>query len=100
MKTKAKDFFKRNWNKIAGAVTAVGTLSTGAITALAEDSSEAVSAAQSVLETATSTLNITNIVAIIGAGIGAVIALFLGWWGARKLVKMLKSAFTKGKISL
>ena len=33
-------------------------------------------------------------------GIGAVIGLFLAWWGARKLVRMLMGAFKKGKVSL
>lgn len=95
-----KAFMSDKWNKLVGAAVAVGTFATGAITAHAEGSSEAVSAAQSVMDTATATLNIGNIVAIIGAGIGAVIGLFLAWWGARKLVRMLKNAFTKGNVSM
>lgn len=97
---KFKAFMSDKWNKLAGAAVAVGTFATGAITAHAEGASEAVSAAQSVMDAATSTLNIGNIVAIIGAGIGAVIGLFLAWWGARKLVRMLKNAFTKGNVSM
>lgn len=103
MLKKVKAFMSDKWNKFAGAVAGVGTVVTGAITARAEgptQANEAVSAAQSVMETATATLNIGNIVAIIGAGIGAVIGLFLAWWGARKLVRMLKNAFTKGNVTM
>lgn len=84
---------------VASALAGGAVMTSGAISAFAADE-EAVSAAQSLMETATGTLNIGNIVAIIGAGIGAVIGLFLAWWGARKLVKMLMSAFKKGKVSL
>lgn len=107
MLKKVKAFMADKWNKLAGAVAGVGTFVTGAITARAEGptqavsaATEAVSAAKSVMETATATLNIGNIVAIIGAGIGAVIGLFLAWWGARKLVRMLKNAFTKGNVTM
>lgn len=97
---KFKAFMSDKWNKLVGAVACVGTVVTGTITARAEGVTEAVSAAKAVMETATSTLNIGNIVAIIGAGIGAVISLFLAWWGARKLVRMLKNAFTKGNVTM
>lgn len=80
--------------------TALAAFAEETTVALAADSSEAVSAAQSLLESATGTLNISNIVAIVGAGIGAVIGLFLAWWGARKLVRMLMAAFKKGKVSM
>lgn len=103
MLKKVKAFMADKWNKLAGAVAGVGTVVTGAITARASEPvavTEAVSAAKAVMETATSTLNIGNIVAIIGAGIGAVIGLFLAWWGARKLVRMLKNAFTKGNVTM
>lgn len=77
------------------------------VVAFAEDTTvalasgtEAVSAAKALLDDATATLNIGNIVAIVGAGIGAVIGIFLAWWGARKLVRMLMAAFKKGKVSM
>lgn len=103
MFTKIKAFMSDKWNKLAGAVACVGTVVTGTITARAAGPggvTEAVSAAKAVMDTATGTLNIGNIVAIIGAGIGAVIGLFLAWWGARKLVRMLKNAFTKGNVTM
>lgn len=90
---------KQHASKIVAACSGCAVMASGAIQAFAEDT-EAVSAAKSLMDTATSTLNIGNIVAIIGAGIGAVIGLFLAWWGARKLVRMLMNAFKKGKVSL
>lgn len=93
---------KQHASKIVASLSGGAVMLGGAVTALAADtgSNEAVSAAKSLLETATGTMNIGNIVAIIGAGIGAVIGLFLAWWGARKLVHMLMNAFKKGKVSL
>lgn len=95
IKEKVKAKAKYLASAFAGGAVMLGST----VTALAADE-EAVSAAKSLMDTATSTLNIGNIVAIIGAGIGAVIGLFLAWWGARKLVKMLMAAFKKGKVSL
>jgi len=92
---------KQHAGKIVAAFSGGAVMSSGVISAFAaEGTGEAVSAAKSLLETATGTLNIGNIVAIVGAGIGAVIGLFLAWWGARKLVRMLMGAFKKGKVSL
>lgn len=96
---KFTDKIKQHANKIAACATGVITAVGGAISAHAEDA-EAVSAAKNLLTSATGTLNISNIVAIIGAGIGAAIGLFLAWWGARKLVNMLITAFKKGKVKL
>ena len=100
---KFKDFkekVKARAGKIAAAVSGGAVMLGGAVQAFAADDTEAVSAAKSLLTTATGTLNIGNIVAIIGAGIGAVIGLFLAWWGARKLVRMLVNTFQKGKVSM
>lgn len=98
---KFKEKLKQHAGKIFAAFSGGAVMTSGALSAFAVDgTSEAVSAAKSLLETATGTLNIGNIVAIVGAGIGAVIGLFLAWWGARKLVRMLMGAFKKGKVSL
>lgn len=99
--SKLKNFVKSHASKLVSAVTGGAVMASGTITALAADSTnEAVSAAKNMLETATSTINIGNIVAIVGAGIGAVIGLFLAWWGVRKLMGMLMNAFKKGRVSL
>lgn len=96
-----KSKLKQHMGKIVGAVSGGAVALSGAVSSYAADgTNEAVSAAKSLLETATGTLNIGNIVAIVGSGIGAVIGLFLAWWAARKLVRMLMGAFKKGKVSL
>lgn len=101
---KFKDFkekVKAHAGKIAAAVSGGAVMLGGAVQAFAaETDAEAVSAAKNLLSTATGTLNIGNIVAIIGAGIGAAIGLFLAWWGARKLVHMLVNSFKKGKVTV
>lgn len=94
-----KDKCKKHAGKIAAAFSGGAVMLSGAISAFAADT-EAVSAAEELMSKATATLNIGNIVSIIGAGIAAVIGLFLAWWGARKLVRMLMAAFKKGKVSL
>ena len=88
--------------KIACAVGTAGAVLGSATTAFCADPdvSEAVTAAQTLMGKLTAVLNITNIVAIIGAGITACAGLFLAWWGARKLVAMLMRVFKKGKLSL
>lgn len=93
---------KEHASKIVAAFSGGAVMAGGAISAFATDptQAEAVSAAKSLMDTATQTMNIGNIVAIVGAGIGAVIGLFLAWWGARKLVRMLMNAFKKGKVSV
>ena len=105
MLEKVKQGFKRIGSKVAAVVTGCAVTASTALTAFAADgaagtASEGVSAAKNLLDTAAGSLNITNVVAIIGAGIGAVVGLFLAWWGARKLVRMLVSALKKGKVAI
>lgn len=96
-----KESVKKHASKIVSAFTGGAVVASSAVTAFAAgDTNEAVSAAQSMLQQATSTLNITNIVAIVGGGIAAVIGLFLAWWGVRKLMGMLMNVFKKGRVSL
>ena len=98
-------FCKERANKVVGACMGTAVAVGGTLTAFAADptgsaGTDAVNAAKELMTTASGTLNIANIVAIIGAGIGAVIGLFLAWWGARKLLGMLMKAFKKGKVSM
>lgn len=64
------------------------------------DSSEAVSAVQSVFADVTGTINISSVVSILGIVVGACIALVFMWWGIRKVIKIIMGAFKKGKISV
>lgn len=98
---KLKSKFSTAKAKIACSIGAgVATLGSAMTALAAETDTEAVSAAKALMDAATATLNIGNVVAILSAGIGAVLGMFLSWWGARKLVNMLIKVFKKGKISL
>lgn len=90
---------KQYGGKIAGAVTGAAFTFGTAIQAWAADS-EGVSAAKELLTEAQKELNIANIAGIIAAGIGAVLGLFVAWWGVRKLFNMLVQVFKKGKVKL
>lgn len=98
---KLKSKFSTAKGKISCSIGAgVATLGSAMTALAAETDTEAVSAAKALMDAATATLNIGNVVAILSAGIGAVLGMFLSWWGARKLVNMLIKVFKKGKISL
>lgn len=55
---------------------------------------------QSVVDAGTSTFTIETIASILGITLAAAATLFLLWWGSRKGIRMLKNAFTKGKLSV
>ena len=87
-------------NKVKGVLAGAGVGSSvlAVSTAAFAETNEAVSAAQTLMSNITATLNISNAVAILSAGIGAIVGLFLAWWGARKLANMVINVFRKGKI--
>ena len=60
----------------------------------------AVSAIRSALSEATGTVNIGNVLAIIGAAIGASILLVFFWWGLRKVIRSVMAAFRSGKLKV
>ena len=97
--SKVRQFFNEKKNRVITAIgVGVGAMAS-TFSAFADGTNEAVSAAQSLMGNVTSTLNITNIVAILGAGLGAVVGLYLAWWGAKKLIKMVQRALN-GKLSI
>lgn len=100
--SKIRQFFSDRRNvigaAIGGSVGAVG----GVAAAFAEDvaPSDVVTGVTTVTNAVTSAFNITTIASIIGVVLAGCVGLFLFWWGARKVVRMISSAFKKGKISL
>ena len=99
MKEKLKSLMQKPISKVAAFAGALGSGLAGAMTAHAEGTvTDGAAAAQTLMNTMAQTLNLTNMVTIITAGIGAVLALYLGWWGARKLTRMLMGVFNKGRI--
>lgn len=61
---------------------------------------DAIAAAKSVIGEATATINISNLTTILVYGVGIAIGLFLLWWGARKLIRIVTAAFKRGKVSV
>lgn len=55
---------------------------------------------QTVVNAGTSSFNIQTVASILGITLAAAATLFLLWWGSRKGIRMLKNAFTKGKLSV
>lgn len=99
-KLKESKVFKR----VALMCSAVVVAAVSAIGASAEVSAPAsadiVAGVEQVTTAVTSQFNITTIASIIGVVLAGCVGLFLFWWGARKVVRMIASAFKKGKISL
>lgn len=56
----------------------------------------AISAASGLFSQITQTINFANIAKVLGIGLGAVLGIWLAWWGIRKLFTMLQGVI-KGK---
>lgn len=103
---KAKTFFHEKRNQVAmavgGSLGAVGGLCTAFATdpASAPTTADITGGVTTVTNAVTSAFNITTIAQIIGIVLAGCVGLFLFWWGARKVVRMISAAFKKGKISL
>lgn len=104
---KAKTFFHEKRNQMAvaigGSLGAVGGLCTAFAegpTTTAPSTADITGGVTTVTNAVTSAFNISTIAEIIGIVLAGCVGLFLFWWGARKVVRMISAAFKKGKISL
>lgn len=59
-----------------------------------------VDAFQSVLTALQGQISVSTVVGVLAAAAGAAVGLAFMWWGVRKLVRALMSAFKKGKVSV
>lgn len=66
---------------------------------LAESTSIGWSDLSSVLSAITGQINVTTVIAVVAGAIGASIGLVFMWWGVRKLIRVLMSAFRRGRLS-
>ncbi len=66
----------------------------------AEFTSEAESAMLEVIETLSSSLNISTILKFVAAAVAIVVGFFVFWWGTRKVIKIVRKAFASGKVSV
>lgn len=46
------------------------------------------------------TFSVNNITSAVGAGLAVAVVLALAWWGGRKVLRMIMSAFRKGRVSV
>ena len=72
----------------------------GLLAAATFDMADVTAGINQLLGTITGEFNIANIATIVGLVLGAVVGLFLFWWGARWVIKRISSAFTSGKLKL
>lgn len=55
---------------------------------------------QAVITALTDQISVSTIVSTLAVFVGAVIGIVFMWWGVRKAVRTLMSAFRKGKVSV
>lgn len=67
----------------------------------AVDTSETiVTGITSIFQQVASNFSFTNLIKFIGIAIGSASVIALGWFGLRKVVKMIQSALMKGRVSV
>lgn len=55
---------------------------------------------ESVIDIIKSQVNVSTIIGVLASIVGVCIGLVFLWWGVRKVIRMIMSAFKKGKISV
>ena len=103
IKAEKKAVNKRLFKRVGSLLCAFAILAISMVACFADTPSsgtEAVSAVQTVFTNVTGTINISNVVAILGIVVGACVGLVLMWFGIRKVIKIIMGAFRKGKISV
>ena len=51
-----------------------------------------------IIDALTAQLSVANIETIVAGGLAAAVVLYFGWFAIRKLISIVRSAFSKGKI--
>lgn len=95
---------KKMLKKLFALVAVVCVVFSMAVPAFATDQTnyaeEAVSAMKSGLAEVTGTLTIGNILTVLLSVIGIAVGFMFFWWAIRKVLGIVKRAFTKGKVSV
>ena len=90
---------KRSLIKSVGSGVGIGSAIIGsALVASADETTIGYSTWSSIITAAQAQLNVTSIVGVLAGTITACVGLVFMWWGVRKGVRMLMSAFKKGKL--
>lgn len=85
---------------IFSVVAIVFAMAVPAFATSADVGAEAVSAVSAGLAEVTGTLTVGNVLSVIGTVLGICVGLMFFWWGIRKVIRMVMTAFRKGKVSV
>lgn len=86
--------------KYGSVPVATGLLSVMAFPAFAEETVVTSTDWAPIITAMTAQISVSTVVGVIATAIGAGIGLVFMWWGGRKAVRTLMSAFRKGKVSM
>lgn len=79
---------------------AAGVVAASAFPAFAEETVVTSTDWAPIISAMTGQISVSTVVGVIATAIGAGIGLVFMWWGGRKAVRTLMSAFRKGKVSM
>lgn len=79
---------------------AVSTLAVGASASGSGSTTVSVTDIQPVLTALQAQISVSTVVTVLAAGAGIAVGFAFMWWAGRKLVRMLMSAFKKGRVSV
>ncbi len=99
---KIKQFFGNSTvKKILAFTGVISVMCCMGLVCSAEESTQSITdGIKTVTDAVTGEFDIATIASIIGIVLAACVGLFLFWWGARKVVRMISSAFKGGRISI
>jgi len=91
----------RSLKKYGTLPVATGLMAVSSFPALASESGTVTSTDWApIISAMTGQISVSTVVGVIATAIGAGIGLVFMWWGGRKAVRTLMSAFRKGKVSM
>ncbi len=94
--------FYNQLKRYAGYALPVGVTCAASFPVWATDASTTVTSTDwaPIIEAMTGQISVSTVVGVVATAISAGIGLVFMWWGGRKAVRTLMSAFRKGKVSM
>lgn len=102
-KENVKELFVKCKKKVLGAVAGALTVVTTAVTSFAAEGNSAsfsISDISTVLDPIKSEWTFAKIATILALAVGACVGLVLGWFGLRKVIRMIQTALKRGKLAV
>lgn len=81
-------------------VLIIGAMAVPCFAVESSPASEALSAMSEGFSTITGTLSIGNVIKVAAIALGVCVGFMFFWWGIRKVIRMVQTAFKKGKVSV